>query len=394
MKKGNYISVTNIVSGVRDQMASLRKKMLSLKKQKRFTFAEIDNLPPLQNNKILVDITPSSVAKAVAVVLLMLMLFQFLTQIHGIIIIFFISFLFAAALDPVVDSLQHFKIPRAVGVLIVYIIVFVFLGIFVTNVVTLVAEQVLAITQSVGQFVFNLTQGDVAEIPYFEEFKPYLDQFYKTIDIQSATFQLQTTLKFIADQLLSISFGLANVGLTLILTFFMTVEEKAIQEFFLSLFSSKHAYYISTRMEAVKDQIGHWIRGQVFVSFIAAVLTYIGLALMGINYALTLSIIAGIFMVIPVIGPIFAWVITFPIVFNQSPILSLWMSIYYFIIQQLEGNIIVPYIMNKAVGLSPVIIIFAMMVGWQYLGILGLILAIPIATTVAIFIHDYSVRPK
>lgn len=115
---------------------------------------------------------------------------------------------------------------------------------------------------------------------------------------------------------------------------------------------------------------------------------------MGINYALTLSLIAGIFMVIPVIGPVFAWVITFPIVFNQSPILSLWMSIYYFIIQQLEGNIIVPYIMNKAVGLSPVIIIFAMMVGWQYLGILGLILAIPIATTVAIFIHDYSVRPK
>ena len=61
---------------------------------------------------------------------------------------------------------------------------------------------------------------------------------------------------------------------------------------------------------------------------------------------------------------------------------------------QVENNILVPYIMNKAVGLSPIIIIFAMLVGAQYLGILGLVISIPIATTAAIFVKDYMEKAK
>jgi predicted PurR-regulated permease PerM len=172
------------------------------------------------------------------------------------------------------------------------------------------------------------------------------------------------------------------------------VEERAIQNFFQSLFPSKYSKYISTRLEAVKDQIGYWLRGQLLLSLISAFITYIGLLIFGVDYALTLSVIAGLAMVIPVIGRVFAWVIAFPIVFNQSPLLSLWMSLYYLFLQQVENNVLVPYIMNRAVGLSPIIIIIAMMIGGQYLGILGLVLSIPIATTVAIFVRDYASKAK
>jgi predicted PurR-regulated permease PerM len=127
---------------------------------------------------------------------------------------------------------------------------------------------------------------------------------------------------------------------------------------------------------------------------VCGVITYIGLAVMGVNYALTLSVIAGISMVVPVIGRVFAWILAFPIVFNQSPILSLWMSIFYLVMQQVEVNVLVPYIMNRAVGLNPLIIMIAMLIGGQFLGVLGLILSIPIATTVAIFIKDYTSREK
>ena len=90
----------------------------------------------------------------------------------------------------------------------------------------------------------------------------------------------------------------------------------------------------------------------------------------------------------------FALLFTLPVVINQAPLLALWVSIYYLILQQVEINVLVPYIMNKAVGLSPIIIIFVMLVGSQYLGILGLVISIPIATSVAIFVKDYMEKAK
>jgi predicted PurR-regulated permease PerM len=185
-----------------------------------------------------------------------------------------------------------------------------------------------------------------------------------------------------------------NLVLVLVLTFFMTVEERALYDFFLSLFPSRYGGYISTRMEAIKEKIGHWLRGQLLLSLVAGVLTYVGLLILNVDYALTLSVIAGILMVIPVMGRVFAWIFTLPVVFNQSPLLALWVSIWYFILFQVENNFLVPYIMNKAVGLSPIITIFAMLVGSQYLGILGLVISIPIATSVAIFVKDYMEKAK
>ena len=115
---------------------------------------------------------------------------------------------------------------------------------------------------------------------------------------------------------------------------------------------------------------------------------------MNVDYALTLSVIASILLVIPVMGRIFALFLTLPVVLNQSPLLALWVTIFYLVLQQLEVNIISPYIMNKAIGLSPIIIIFAMLVGSQYLGVLGLVISIPLATSVAIFVKDYMEKAK
>lgn len=375
----------------------LKDAMKGMKAQKKLSFlsAEVPHLKGSQKEqRMVVDVTSVSVAKGAAVVLLMLLLFYFLYNISGILLIFFISFLFAAALDPLIDRLEDWKIPRPLSMLLVYIVLFLFAGFFVTQVVTLVAEQVIGIAQSVGDFVSNGEIGGLANMPFGKQIQPYVDQFLQTVDVQAAASQLQSAFQILSTQLVSLSIGLFNLLIVLVLSFFMVVEEKSIDEFVQSVFPSKYAQYISTRMVAVKDQVGLWLRGQLMVSIIAGVLSYVGLAIMGIDYALTLSLIAGIGMVIPVVGRFFAWVVTFPIVFNQSPGLALWMSIYYLIIQQFENNLIVPYVMNKAVGLNPIIIIFALMVGGQYLGVLGFVLAIPIATTIAIFVRDYTMKGK
>lgn len=386
-------SVANTVRAIRARFLKFHRKVDDLKKEKEQLLAEAKIAPREQKKeKMIVELDPLSVAKATAVVLLMVVLFYFLSGLWSILLVVFISFLLAAALDPIVDRMQRKGVPRSLAVILIYIVLFILSGLFITNLVTLIAEQVVDIAANVGQFVANLTKE--SQLPFAAELKPYLDQFYRTFDLQAAASQIQSALQILASQLVSISIGFLNLILVLILTFFMTVEEKALEEFYRSLFPSRYGRYITTRLEAVKDQIGYWLRGQMLVSLIAAVATYIVLIVFGINYALTLAVIAGLSMVIPVFGRVLAWIIAFPIVLNQDPWLALWMSVSYLGLQQIENNYIVPVIMSRAVGLSPIVIIIVMMVGFQYLGVLGLVLSIPIATTAAIFVKDYTSRAK
>lgn len=391
-------SLKSILMATRQRFADFQEKMHKLKHRREEKMADTRLVTPVaaaHEKKVVIEVSSGTVARITAVVLLLVLSFYFIYQISGILLLLFVAFLLAAALDPIIDFLQTKKVPRGLSVLLIYFLILFVVGALISSLIPLLAKQVVDIARTVGDIVQKLTTNkDLSQIPFSAELRPYLDQLYQTVDVKTAATQIQSTLQLLATQLLNISFGLVNVVLVLVLTFFMTVEEKAMEDFFLSLFPSRYGHYISTRIDAVKEKIGYWLRGQLLLSLISAVVTYIGLLILGVDYALTLAVIAGIMMVIPVIGRVFAWIFALPVVFNQSPLLALWMSAFYFILQQVELNIFVPYIMNRAVGLSPIIITFAMLVGAQYLGILGLVIAIPIATTVAIFVKDYMERSK
>ena len=390
-------SLQKILTGTRQRFSDFQVKMNDLKQQREERFNSGGAIPKSalkDMHKIVLEVSAGTVAKSAAVVLLLLLLVYFLYQISGILILLFVSFLLAAALDPIVDFMQAHKIPRSLGVLIIYVAFFCVLGFSLSSIIPIVAKQVIEIGKAVASFVQNLTSNAEPSSVLAQQFKPLFDQLYHAIDLKTAAGQIQSALQVLATQLLNISFGLMNLLLVLVLTFFMNVEERALHDFFLSMFPSRYGDYISTRMEAVREKIGAWLRGQLLLSLVGGVLTYVGLLILNVDYALTLSVIAGILMVIPVFGRFFALLFTLPVVINQAPLLALWVSIYYLILQQVEINVLVPYIMNKAVGLSPIIIIFVMLVGSQYLGILGLVISIPIATSVAIFVKDYMEKAK
>jgi predicted PurR-regulated permease PerM len=271
----------------------------------------------------------------------------------------------------------------------------------ISQLLPVLAKQLIDITTLIGKFFTDLPSRDLSQLPFAAEIRPYIEQIYQAIDFHTIASQLQSYLQIISSQILSfggnlwtvvlaISNGLMNLVLVLIIVFFMTVDENAVEKMCLSVFPKKYSGYISDKMSMIKESIGHWIRGQFNVSVVAAIMTFIGLAIFGVQYSLTLAVVAGIMMVIPVFGRVFAWLFSLPIVFNQSPALALWLTIYYFLLSQVENNFMIPYLMNKAVGLSPLIIIFAMLVGSQFLGILGLIMAIPVATVIALFVKDYT----
>jgi len=122
--------------------------------------------------------------------------------------------------------------------------------------------------------------------------------------------------------------------------------------------------------------------------FIIGCLTFIGLYFLGVPYVLVLALIAGLFEIIPYVGPIIAAIPAVILAFLISPFLALLVVALYVVIQQLENYVIVPQVMKKAVGLNPIVIIVVMLIGAKLAGVLGLILSVPLAASVAEFLKD------
>jgi predicted PurR-regulated permease PerM len=362
-----------------------------------------------KDKKMEIIVSAGTMAKFVVITMLLLLIAMAIFQIRDILVIFFVSVMFAAALDPMVDALERRRIPRSIGIIIIYLIVLLALGIFISNLVPIIANEVSSLATHIQDFITNVVSGKIVLPKFLDGLKPSLQRAFEGVDV-SKVGNYKDVLLNIAQRLSDVAGnvfnaimvifnGFVNTILILVITFMMTVDEAGIERFLLSLFPSRHAEYIRKKSNLIKEKTGYWLRGQIVLCVVVGVLVYIGLLIIGfftqpVEYAATIAFLAGLTELIPYAGPFLAWLIGLPIVANQSPMLIVWMTVLMYIVQLLENNLIVPLIMNKAVGLSPIFVMFALMVGFEFLGILGMVLAVPVATALAIFLKDYSERAK
>ena len=140
--------------------------------------------------------------------------------------------------------------------------------------------------------------------------------------------------------------------------------------------------------EKIQNKIGQWLRGQLILMAIIFFVTFIGLKIIGVPYALVLALVAGITEIIPYAGPILGAMPAVFIAFTISPVKGLLAVLLYFLIQQAENHLIVPKVMQRTTGLNPIIVIVAVLVGAQLAGVLGALLAVPIAAALEVVIHE------
>jgi len=183
--------------------------------------------------------------------------------------------------------------------------------------------------------------------------------------------------------------GVITLLIIAVLSFYMVVEDDAAKRLFRHLAPADKQEHISGLIQKMQEKIGAWLRGELVLMFIIGLVTYIGLVVLGVEYALVLAIIAGVSEIVPYAGPIIATVPAVAIAFTQSPILGLMVLVLYFLIQQLENNFLVPKVMQKATGLNPVISLVVLLIGFKVGGVMGAVLAIPVTTMIAVFLSDY-----
>lgn len=403
--------LTNFFKKTHRSFKSLQQKVKTLHPKPKQKVSKPTPQTPSKPESMVVHLSSTSIARATAVILLLIVLAYLIFEIRSIILIFFVAFLFSSALDPTVDKWEEKRIPRPLSIILIYLILFAFLALFISNFIPLIAEQILELASRAGEIITNITTNGKSDLPFADKLKPFIDQFFESVDSQTMIEGVQTALAQVGEQLKSVAGNafkalslifrsVFNVVLVFVLTFFMTMEEQGIQKFIQSLFPSKYSQYILQKSDAVKEKIGAWIKGQLMLSLAVGSIIFIGLSIINIfspvdiKYTATLAMIAALTEFIPYIGPMLAAIPAILIGLNISPFLVLWIIFVYWLTNWLENNFLVPVIMKKAVGISPVIILFAMLTGFHFLKIVGILLAVPVTTIVWIFLRDYSEKKK
>lgn len=309
----------------------------------------------------------------------------FLFLVREIVLLLFISVIIVASISPSVNFLQKRKIPRSIGTLLIYLVIFSAIGIAISFLIPSLGDQLQDFSRNSARYFdvagksFNISEGFFQP----ENISAVVQQI-----INGFGDSLANISQNIFSKTIGVFSGLISIIVVFSLAFYMAMEENGIKKFIVSITPEKNKKYAGDLTERIENKIGKWMVGQLVLMIIVFALSFIGLYLVGVPYPLVLAILAGLLEIIPYVGPIVAAIPGVALGFLISPFTGILALLVYIIVQQLENHVIVPQIMKKAVGLNPVATIAAILIGFKLAGVLGAIIAVPAATAISLFVAD------
>lgn len=288
--------------------------------------------------------------------------------IRDLLITLFVAVIFVSALSPIVNFFVKLRLPKVLSIAMTYIIIISVLTGFLIIIIPSLVEQ---------------SNRLIVASP------PLITQFFSVVNIDKSLLSSELTAlsKNLFSITLSVFDNLLTIVFLLVITFYMLLEKNSLESRIASLFKNREEQ-VKKSIVKIEEKLGAWLQGQLVLSLLVGILSYIGLTILNIPYALPLALIAGVMEVVPVIGPIISAIPAIVIALTISPLLSVIVAAMYLIIQQLENSLIVPQVMKRAVGLNPLIVILAIAIGSRLLGISGALLAVPIAVVFQIIVVE------
>jgi len=332
-----------------------------------------------------VEITSGTIFR----VILILLSVWFLYEVRAILAVLVVAVIITSAMDPLVDYLQKKRVPRALTVLVIYLVGLSILSLLVSLLVPPVIEQLKGIIHNAPIFIERITgffnpnpqnspaiQSEIVD--YLSGLKEKLSEYTPGIFSQTVSFFS----------------GFFYVVVSLSLAFYMSVQERSVIEFIGSMVPRAHRVYAMHLTERVQRKLGKWLNGQFLLMFIVFILDYIGLTLLGVPYALVFALFAGFMEIVPFFGPIIGAIIPIIVAMNISPFIGVMTLALFLLVHQFEAYVLVPMIMKKAVGLNPIVVIIVIMIGGKIAGVAGFLLAVPLATAAYELIKDLYGAPE
>jgi len=297
-------------------------------------------------------------------------------RLSNIFLLLLVSLLVVISIEPLIlficsQSIFNKKISRSYSVIISYsTLVLIFVTIFTIGIPP-VLSQLSKMLQTLSQLIGGINiNGNI------ENYIRYLFNELSTLSsgLRNITFKIfqQVTA------LLSL----------IIISIYISLDWINIKDRFTKLLPKKFQQESKEYFLEVENSIGMWIKGQLFLMVSIGLISFFGLLLIGIDYPLALALISGLLEFIPFVGPLISAILAGIVGFSMSPIKGISVIVLFVIIQQLENNLLVPKVMQKVSGFSPIIILLAILIGSEFFGVLGAIIAVPTMMVGYLFIKS------
>lgn len=297
----------------------------------------------------------------------------FLYLIRDIIFALFVSVLIMAIFNPLVTRLTKWRIPRFVSVLITYILVLGIIGFSIAWVIPPLVEQTTNFVNNIPFLINNLGWGNFMNLGNLNTFISQIG----ALPTQAVKFGV------------SLFSNIVSILSVFVLSFYFLLYRSKLDEQLSFVFGEERKKLVGNIIDEIEMNLGSWARGELILMLFIGVLTYLGLLILGVPFALPLAIIAGILEIIPILGPNIAAIPAVIIGFTISPIMALAVIALSFLIQQLENYLLVPKIMEKSVGVNPIVTLISLTIGYRMMGIIGVLLSVPLFLTIKILVKEY-----
>ncbi len=316
------------------------------------------------DSKHSVSISPSSIIFTIGFLLSL----YFLYFVRSIVILLFLAFIIMVALNPAVSTIQRkLRLPRALSAFLVYLVA-------ISGLVSLLALIIPPLTQELYQLLRTL------DLPPYLQLQQELTNFKFTVsEVSAVADRVGTSVNFIFSIIMSTFSGVFTFFTLIVMSFYLMLDRPVLYKK-VAWFSRNPLHLDSAKdfVDSLEQQLGSWVRGQIVLMFIIGLVTFIGLSLLGIPYALPLAILAGLLEILPNLGPTIAAVPAVVLAYlGLGPVMAGVTAIFYVLVQQLENNIIVPKIMRDNADVNPLVAIVTILVGLKIGGVMGALLAVP-----------------
>lgn len=312
----------------------------------------------------------------------MLLLITVLFLSRQVLIILFLAIVISAAFDAPVSYLESKKIPRFIGVILIFLS---FLSVLVLLLYTLIPSIIIELKNFLDAL-------DKLEIPFLGSLET--SQFTEKIDKvleNAASLLFSGGMSFF--NIVTTLFGNAVLIIaTLAISFYLTINRSGVENFLKAILPVGYEDYVVDLYLRTRKKLGFWLQGQILLMLTVGIAVFLGLLILGVKYSLVLGVLAGLLEIVPIAGPIISGILAFLVAISDSWTLGIYTIILFLVIQQLENHLLVPLIMKKAIGISPVIVVIAILAGYQIAGFAGIILAVPTAVIFQELIEDWDKR--
>lgn len=313
-------------------------------------------------------------------------IFYIIYLIRDILVWFVFALIISLVFDPAINFLQRLKIPRLLAAIFIYISIFGVLALLIYFTVPLFISEVQQFSQLFPQ--------------YFEKIAPPLRalglEAFSSLEnfTQSLSSSLQKASSNILEAVALFFGGIGSTIFILTLAFFLSLEERGVDGFIKLLSPKKYENFVLSLWEKSQIKVSAWFGSRLLLALFLGAAVYIVLSLFGVKYAVSFALLNAVLDFVPIVGALVAGFITVIFIALDSWSKALFVLIALVFIQQIQGNILSPLLTKKFVGIPAVLVLLSLAIGGKLLGVLGAVLAIPMAGIIFEFLKDFLKKRK